>query len=121
MIKRVAPIFLLLFIVGPHLIEAVYDDDPIKTTRASTVPVTEELVTKEGETAPASPTIRLYDTGLFFVKRPYDKVREEAEKIEDEKPWWQSWFFWLDEDQGEGEAESGSKQTSSGISGSPPP
>ena len=85
-----------LFFV-PALGRATYDDDPVKSTQSKVVPVTKELLEREGELGPASPTYKMSDTSGFLVKKPY----EEAE-IEDlakslsmtAEEGWEDWFSW---------------------------
>ena len=79
------------------------DEDPVKATQSKVVPVTKELLTREGEPGPASPTYKMSDTSRFLVKKPYQKVdKEELDRIIRGTPsdLGDDWFF-LEEDQGD--------------------
>ena len=88
------------FIVCSHLIVgssfAGFDKAPLKETQSDTVPVTEELLTREGQAGPASPTYPMADTSGFLVQMPYEKAEEyraDGEK-EESSHFWDRWFFW---------------------------
>ena len=71
-----------------------HEKEPIRSTQSDAVPVTEELLKREGDLGPASPTFKMSDTSKFMVKRPYEKGEEGGEKAEEEKgkSWWENWF-----------------------------
>ena len=75
---------------------AGFDKDPLKETQTDAVPVTEELLTKEGQSGPASPTYPMADTSRFLVKSPYGKAEEYRTDEEEESSghFWNRWFFW---------------------------
>jgi len=79
-------------------VHASFEKDPIKETQSKTVPVTEELLTREGDVGPASPSFKMKDTERFLVKKPYGEVDQGvvAESSEDEysTDWWEDWFSW---------------------------
>jgi hypothetical protein len=81
---------------------AGFEKDPLKETQSDTVPVTEELLTREGQAGPASPTYPMADTSGFLVQMPYEKAEEyragEEEK-EFSRHFWDRWFFWRRDDQ----------------------
>ncbi|MBI4395200.1 MAG: hypothetical protein HY583_03275 [Candidatus Omnitrophica bacterium] len=88
---------------------AAYEKDPIKNTQSNVVPVTQELLTREGEPAPASPTFKMSDTSRFLVKEPYE-VAEEAQELHhwDEESAlsdWDSWFSWEEGDEGSSDGQ----------------
>ncbi|MBI1977910.1 MAG: hypothetical protein HYS55_04075 [Candidatus Omnitrophica bacterium] len=82
---------------------ASFDRDPIEETQTKVVPVTQELLTREGEPGPASPTYKVSDTARFLVKKPYEEVEKsilddlsgEEEGVVSEE----DWFSW-DEEEG---------------------
>ena len=78
-------------------VSAVYEEDPVKATKSGTVAVTKELLAQDGQTGPASPTRKVYDTAKFLVKKPYQGVHDETEddSAKASKPWWKRWFFWF--------------------------
>ena len=41
---------------------ASFEEDPVKDTQSKIVPVTQELLTREGEPGPASPSFKMSDT-----------------------------------------------------------
>jgi hypothetical protein len=88
----------LLFSVSASTWDAFasFEKDPLKETQSETVPVTEELLTREGEPGPASPTYPMADTSRFLVKTPYENVDkyEGYEEEEDTEHFWNRWFFW---------------------------
>jgi hypothetical protein len=92
--------FSVFFIVCSCLtaghLSAGFDKDPLKETQSNTVPVTEELLTREGQPAPASPTYPLVDTSGFLVKMPYGKAEEYRanDEAESSDHFWNRWFFW---------------------------
>jgi hypothetical protein len=77
-------------LLGP-LAQAAYEKEPIKGTKSDTVAVTEELLKKEGQSGPASPT------GQFLDQQPYKEPGSDkpgrARKAY--VPWWKRWFYWL--------------------------
>ncbi|MBI4372424.1 MAG: hypothetical protein HY585_01700 [Candidatus Omnitrophica bacterium] len=76
---------------------ASVEKDPIKETQSHTVPVTQELLTREGEPAPASPTFKMSDTSGFLVKEPYEEADMYQTDLDDEEfssDEWDNWFSW---------------------------
>jgi hypothetical protein len=75
---------------------AGFDKDPLKDTQSDAVPVTEELLKREGQAGPASPTYPMVDTSGFLVKMPYGKAEEYETNDEKESSdhFWNRWFFW---------------------------
>ena len=74
-----------------------FDEDPVKATQSKVVAVTEELLTREGEPGPASPTYKMWDTSLFLVKKPYEEAekKEMIQRMKEATPdLWNDWFFW---------------------------
>ena len=73
---------------------ASYEKDPIKATQTKEVPVTKELLNREGEQGPASPSFKMESADRFLVKKPYEKVEtgESGELEEETSHWWQDWF-----------------------------
>jgi len=75
------------------------EKDPIGNTQSGVVPVTEELLTREGEPGPASPSFKMADTFRFLVKKPYEEVEKymlgEMIKPEEERldSSWDDWFL----------------------------
>ena len=98
-------VFLGWLLIISNVGKCGYDEDPIVSTQTKTVPVTEELLKREGEPGPASPTYKMSDTSGFLVKKPYqaaeniDLVKSLSEASEEG---WEDWLFW-GEDEGEGE------------------
>src|SRR3989338_2288038 len=99
---------LLLFLTETGL--ASFKRDPIEETQTRPIPVTEELLTREGELGPASPTYKMEgETANFLVKKPYEEAEteylgelsngEETSSLSDE------WFFWDKEGQEMSETE----------------
>jgi len=84
-----------------------HEKEPIRSTQSDAVPVTEELLGREGDVGPPSPTMKTVDVSEFLVKKPYEKAEQEIETApgEESRPWWKSWFFWLDEQKKSGEQE----------------
>ena len=60
------------------LAAASYEKDPVAATQSNVVPVTEELLNREGEPGPASPSFKMSDTARFLVKKPYQLADEEV-------------------------------------------
>ena len=90
--------FLVLFgICYANIVMASFEKDPIKATQSNVVPVTEELLTREGELGPASPSFKMSDSSLFLVKKPYEMVeRNELEALKEDtsSAVLDDWFFW---------------------------
>lgn len=58
--------------------------NPIKETQTDPVPVTEELLSREYDQGPASPSFKMPDTTAgFFAKKPFDHILK-AEFLEAE-------------------------------------
>lgn len=93
--------------IGVQSVLGIQEEEPIKATQSDTVPVTEELLEREGDVGPASPTIKMEDTSQFLVKKPYERAEEEVESVpgDESRPWWKSWFFWLGEEEKAPESE----------------
>ena len=97
--KKAVFYFLLFYLVCPvQLGLAGYEKDPVKTTQSNTVAVTEELLTREGELQPASPTFKMPDTARFLVKKPYQKMETKQVNQPSEESssnnWEDEWFSW---------------------------
>jgi hypothetical protein len=96
-------IFLLMSVLlkGHHAL-ADFEEDPIKKTESNVVAVTRELLEREGDVGPASPTIKMHDTSRFLVKEPYHDVDDEVgdDSATMKRPWWHRWFFKWDKDRG---------------------
>ncbi|MBI4368241.1 MAG: hypothetical protein HY588_02495 [Candidatus Omnitrophica bacterium] len=98
--RRMGCIFILfLLTMQAESVNASFDQDPIKETQSKTVPVTEELLTREGEAGPASPSFKMKDTDRFLVKKPYEEVDQASvdkasEEEESSLDWWEEWFSW---------------------------
>jgi len=89
-------ILMVLVLPGYFAFAISYEKEPIKKTQSNTVAVTDELLEREGQLGPASPTIKMASTSEFLVEKPYSKAEEEGEGKAGEiaKPWWERWFFW---------------------------
>lgn len=94
-------ILLFLLILQTAILFAAYEKDPIKATQTNPVPVTEELLTRESEPGPASPTFKMKDTSGFMARKPYEEEREAwlAEEMVESLPEdefsdedWDQWF-----------------------------
>ncbi len=70
--------------------------DPIKHTQTDPVAVTEELLAREYESGPASPSFKMNDTSGFMAKKPYDFLKHqdliETENQANEENW-DDWFL----------------------------
>ena len=81
---------------------ASYEDDPIRKTQSDVVPVTKELLTREGELGPASPSFKMPDTSSFLIKKEYQEAEEvkQANDLleEDSSEFGDDWFFWEDDE-----------------------
>ena len=76
-----------------------FQRDPIKETQTDPIAVTQEFLTRESESGPASPSFKMNDTAIFFMKKPYDYIQneelfeqdadQEAGFVSDE---WDDWF-----------------------------
>lgn len=88
---------------------AANDKDPIEATQSGVVPVTKELLTREGEPGPASPSFKMTDTSGFLVKKPYQETEKvdvgkgDESREESAGSTWDDWFL--------GEEESGNPST----------
>lgn len=68
-------ILLLLVNLNPSSSYGDFKRNPIKETQTDPVPVTQELLTRESELGPASPSFKMSDTTSgFFAKKPYDHI-----------------------------------------------
>ena len=83
---------------GVFSFASIGDRDPIGDTQTKPVPVTQELLTREGEPGPASPTFKMQDTAKFLVKKPYDQaVKEYLDRLpkdEQDSALLDEWFSW---------------------------
>ena len=71
-------VFVSLLAFSEVTFASIEDKDPIKDTQTRAVPVTQELLTREGEPGPASPTYKMQgETSKFLVKKPYDQVEKQ--------------------------------------------
>ena len=85
-----------------HSGSASLEKDPIKATQTDPVPVTKELLTREGEPGPASPSFKASDTSSFLVKKPYQMPKEsEVDELSEESSsiWEDDWFFGEEDDE----------------------
>lgn len=74
-----------------------FNRDPVKETQSEGVPVTDEMLKREGQAGPASPTFQMKDTAKFLVKTPLEeKTGDEAKEVvqEEKTNWWDEWFSW---------------------------
>ncbi len=94
--------FLFFHFLGIHQFSIAgreQEKDPIGNTQSGVVPVTKELLTREGELGPASPTFKMDDTSRFLVKKPYEEVEKymigEVAESEGESTdtLWDDWFL----------------------------
>ena len=94
-------ILLFLFIFHTAVLFAAYEKDPIKATQTNPVPVTEELLSRESDVGPASPTFKMKDTSGFMARKLYEEESETwledesvetglEEELSDED--WDHWF-----------------------------
>lgn len=101
-------VFCFNFIWFSRLGIASFEEDPIKATQSKIVPVTKELLTREGEPGPASPTYKIPDTSGFLVKKPYREVDKEKldRKIRGApSDLWDDWLFLEDVPGGDSSSE----------------
>jgi hypothetical protein len=96
-------LLVLLFNLVPCTGIAAYEKEPIKKTQSDTVAVTQELLEREGQLGPSTPTMRMEHTEPFLTKVPLNDADEGALEEADKEgaPWWERWFFWVDEDREE--------------------
>lgn len=81
---------------------ASFEKDPIKDTQSKVVPVTQELLTREGEPGPASPSFKMSDTSGFLVKKDYEEADiHQADQWLEESQFSDAdeWFSWEEEDE----------------------
>ena len=96
-LRSIEVLFVCLLGTAPFAWGASFEKDPIKETQTDPVPVTEELLAREGQTGPASPTFKIGNTAEFLVQKPYGNVEvgEQTERPKKEySPWWEGWLFW---------------------------
>ena len=94
--------------LNPFSFASFDDKDPISATQSNAVPVTDELLNRDGEPGPASPTFKMSDTSSFLVKKPYQLVDKYdlSQPIEESaSTLWDDWFFLEEKSQGEPSAE----------------
>ena len=81
---------------------AYSEEDPVKKTQSDVVPVTEELLTREGQLGPASPSFKMADTSSFLIKKEYQEADEVWERDdlleEDSSEFGDDWLFWEDDE-----------------------
>ena len=72
---------LLVYLFACPQIEAgrELEKDPIKNTQTDPVLVTEDLLKKDSDRGPASPSFKIGDTSGFFSKKPY--VKESIDEL----------------------------------------
>lgn len=99
---RIAGFLLVYFLTVPFVLGGIeLEKDPVKRTQTDPVPVTEELLKRESETGPASPSFKMKDTSTFMVEKPYEDQEQEEllDKTSDSETdfsaenwddWWQS-------------------------------
>ena len=92
--------FILCLMTAAGGVSASFREDPIEATQSDVVLVTDELLTREGEPGPASPTFKISDTARFLVKKPYEYVENEDETLSGEaSDLWEGWFSWGDQEE----------------------
>lgn len=78
--KRILANFMGLFLVcmtmfsKPSIAGIEQEKDHISSTQSGVVLVTSELLNREGEPGPASPSFKMPDTAKFLVKKPYEEA-----------------------------------------------
>ena len=81
------------------------EKDHISSTQSGVVLVTSELLNREGEPGPASPSFRMPDTSKFLVKKPYEGAEKlsmhELAQLEEESLNTSSDEWFLGEEDGE--------------------
>jgi hypothetical protein len=94
---RLSYMILVAVLMTQTDVSFAYDKDPVKSTQSDTVAVTDELLDREGQLGPASPTIKIPLITHFFSKTPFLNAEEEDESAagEGDAPWWESWFQWM--------------------------
>ncbi len=97
--------FLILIGFLPFLNASSIDKrDPIKETQTTPVPVTDELLNREGEPGPASPSFKLKDSADFFSREPAvsgDKLGDiKEEKQKEASSLGTDWLFWEKDKEG---------------------
>ena len=96
--------FLFLGFILSTASYGAFQRDYVKETQTDPVAVTEELLTRESEAGPASPSFKMTDTSLFFVKEPFDDETLEFLDVNlDPEPEvsaenWDDWFRTSEED-----------------------
>jgi len=105
-----AGLFLICFTFAPFGYAAsIGEKEPIKETQTTPVPVTDELLNREGEPGPASPSFKFKDSADFFFPDPYltDEELEEVDgqRLEEAEGLDEDWLFW--EQEGEDSENSG--------------
>ncbi len=100
---KVLCLFFLCFACLAKLSTAAYEEDPLKATQTNAVPVTEELLTREGQPGPASPTFKMSDTARFLVKKPYQTAEKgkdvDQPRDESSSDLWDNWLFWEEDNE----------------------
>ena len=99
-------VFLFFTVVG---FASIDKKDPIGDTQTKAVPITQELLTREGEPGPASPTYKMQDTAKFLVKKPYDQAEEEylggSQEGDQDSALLDEWFSWDEKEAATSEME----------------
>ena len=95
--KKVFSFFLFLYVFLPSSSFSSFDRDPVKDTQTQPVPVTQELLARDSESGPASPTFKMNDTEVFMAKKPYHLLQEEDQEEEwnEEDVTEQTWNQWF--------------------------
>ncbi len=98
MVKNMIFLF-FCFVSIPIVYGTVGDRTPIKDTQTDPVPVTPELLNRESESGPASPTFKMPDTSIFFSGKPYDYLDKDLSdsKIDSSIDVSEDWFSLGDE------------------------
>jgi len=99
--QYVVTLTLIAFIMVGSTAYAVYEKEPIKRTKSDAVAVTKELLEREGDVGPATPTIKMADTSVFLTEKPHHAPTDDDEdQVSEEEPWWERWFFWMEDEEG---------------------
>ncbi len=98
MIKHAGMAIVLLCTLIPYGYGA-FQRDYVKETQTDPVAVTEELLTRESESGPASPSFKMKDTSTFMGEKPYGNQKKEEfldETSDSETDFstenWDDWF-----------------------------
>ncbi len=99
-LRKLVLILFVCLIMQTSLAYGEFKRDPVKETQTDPVAVTQELLNRESESGPASPSFKMSDTTSgFFAKKPYDHILkqelfgddsdQETGLLNDD---WEDWF-----------------------------